>query len=505
MAASLSRARSVGSRIRRDPFRRALRAFRSPIGGVAVIALLHGLAWTVLTPAYQTPDEPAHFAYVQQLAETGHLPPREHHADYSSEEYASFAALNTLSIIGRPLRRPPNTRSSADRAMVALDRARSLSRKDGGGVSSASSQPPLFYALGVIPYELGHGATIVTRLWLVRLVSLLCFVGTAVAAAAFVREVVPGRSWAPTLAGLLIALQPMLAFASTGVNPDSLLFFLATVTLLLIARCLRRGVTRRRAVVFGLVIGAGVVTKFTYAALLPAAVLAVAIALVREARDARRRPAVTKGLLAAGVAVSPVLLYAFVSWAQGRSISPPSTSASSAAQVASTSLRGFLSYAWQLFLPRPWFLTDQFGYWPPYHTWLTGLVGFFGWLDYGLAGWTYIVAAVVFCGSLALVIVTMAQRSRLWRYRIEIAIYTIAAVALGIVVARTSYDFKASGLPFEQARYLFPLVGLYVLGIVTACMAFGRRWAPVAAAVYVNLAILHVVAAVFATVARYYG
>ncbi len=32
-------------------------------------------AWVYLVPAFQAPDENAHFAYVQHLAVTGHRPP----------------------------------------------------------------------------------------------------------------------------------------------------------------------------------------------------------------------------------------------------------------------------------------------------------------------------------------------------------------------------------------------------------------------------------------------
>ena len=40
---------------------------------VAATALL-GVAWALLVPPFQAPDEGAHFAYVQSLAERGALP-----------------------------------------------------------------------------------------------------------------------------------------------------------------------------------------------------------------------------------------------------------------------------------------------------------------------------------------------------------------------------------------------------------------------------------------------
>src|SRR5262249_13894834 len=36
----------------------------------ALIASLNAVCWSLITPPFQLPDEPAHFAYVQRLAET---------------------------------------------------------------------------------------------------------------------------------------------------------------------------------------------------------------------------------------------------------------------------------------------------------------------------------------------------------------------------------------------------------------------------------------------------
>jgi len=40
----------------------------------ALVAFVSAACWSFITPPFQVPDEPAHFAYVQQLAETGKLP-----------------------------------------------------------------------------------------------------------------------------------------------------------------------------------------------------------------------------------------------------------------------------------------------------------------------------------------------------------------------------------------------------------------------------------------------
>ena len=481
---------------------------RSPLAAIATVAILHGVVWSVLTPPYQAPDEAAHLAYVQHLAETGHLPPVEHRPAYSDEENATMAELGTNAIIGRPLIKPPSSAQDARVAADAIDAAERLSRANGGGASSASSQPPLYYGLAAIPYHLGGGGSLITRLWLIRLASVLCFAGTAVAAALLVRELMPSWRWAPVLGGLVVALEPTLAFVSASVNPDALLFFVSVLAILMATRIVRRGLTQGRAVALGALVGTGVVTKVTFGALVPGLAAAGVIGLWSAGRTVPRREVLRLAGIAVAAALALPLLYVAWTVIDGRGIFPSGGGVATLPEDAQApaSLRTFLSYAWQLWLPRPPFLTDQFGFWPPYSRWLAGLVGQFGWLDVSLPTWVYSTAAWVFCISLVLLVVAALRHHRLWRFRRELVVYVVLAVTLAATIAATGYSYRRhTGQFFEQARYLFPLVGLYAAAVAAACTAAGRRWAPMLAAVYVGLACLDVLAAIFASVGRYYG
>ena len=48
-----------------------------PLVVLLAIAGLQGLAWATFTAPLQGPDEPAHAAYAQLIAETGHGPKRD--------------------------------------------------------------------------------------------------------------------------------------------------------------------------------------------------------------------------------------------------------------------------------------------------------------------------------------------------------------------------------------------------------------------------------------------
>ena len=63
----------------------------------------------------------------------------------------------------------------------------------------------------------------------------------------------------------------------------------------------------------------------------------------------------------------------------------------------------------------------------------------------------------------------------------------------------------STGYPFEQARYLFPLLAFYGLFIVLVARALPRRWAPLLGALLVVLAMAHGLFAETLTISRYYG
>ncbi len=78
-----------------------------------------------------------------------------------------------------------------------------------------------------------------------------------------------------------MALQPSLAFIAVAVNPDTMLFAVATFSLLTAVRVVRRGLTLRRALTLGILTGVGLVTKLTFLGLVPGLAVALLIGLGR--------------------------------------------------------------------------------------------------------------------------------------------------------------------------------------------------------------------------------
>ncbi len=177
-----------------------------------------------------------------------------------------------------------------------------------------------------------------------------------------------------------------------------------------------------------------------------------------------------------------------------------------AAKQAPSSLTGLFSYAWQLYLPRLPGMFDFFGFFPPYTTWAEGFIGRLGWLDYGLPLWIYPTGAIVLLASFVLALVGLARADRIRRHWRELAVFGVCALGLAAQIAYAGYDYhNKTGYVFEQPRYLYPLIALYALGLVTACTALGRRAAPTLAATFIGITCLQLAAVIFATMARYYG
>lgn len=489
--------------------RAALRRIPPAGRACALVAVANALAWSLLVPPFQVPDENAHFAYVQHLAETGAPPRAGDRPGASTELFRTEIALKEFDVTTRPENRPIWSRLEQD----ALERvlASDLPRDDGGGWSNATNNPPLYHLLGAVAYRAGSGGDLLDRLALVRLLSVLLAGATVLCVFGFLRELLPGTPWAWSAGALAAAFQPLFGFMSAGVNNDALLFAAAAATLFAVARCFRRGLAPRRAAAVGAAFGLGLVAKATLLAFAPALALA-AVVLVRRVPRGERGRAARAVALAAGVAAVPVALYVAVNalaWDRPLWAGAAQFSAGTSDEIApDASLREQLSYLWQWYLPRLPFMEDQFagGYYPLWENSFKGFVGRFGWLDYGFEAWVYELALAVVCVVLALAGAELWRRRAALRRRAgELAVYALAAAGLAIVIGVAGYGARKQGSGFEQARYYLPLLPLYGAIVALAARGAGRRLGPAAGAAIVVAAIAHGVFAQLITIARYYG
>jgi Predicted membrane protein (DUF2142) len=468
----------------------------------AVVAFLNAAGWSLVTPAFQAPDEPSHFAYVQDLAEAGTLPTS------SRESFSPAQEIALRDLKQREVRYSPQNPmilSAAEQRQLRRDLALPLSRV-GRGAGVAASEPPLYYALLTIPYLDGSSRTILDSLLLMRLCSALTAGLTALFVFLFLREALPVARWAWTVGALGVAFTPLLGLMSGAVNPDGLLCAVSAALFCCLARGFRRGLTPRLALLTGLVIAVGLLTKLSFIGLVPGAALGLLLLAVR-ARQLSRRVAYQSLALASATALAPVCVYVLVNELTGRSVYGVLSSGVATYTTHSRPLRE-LSYIWQFFLPR---LPGMHNYFPGLQTtrkfWIDGFVGLYGWVDTVFPAWVYNIAQIPLILLAALLSRALITSRHALRHRLaELTVYATMTIGLMILIGASDYlEYPAHIGNYAQPRYLLPVITLYGAALALAARGAGRRWGPVAGASILILLIAHDVFSQLLVISRYYG
>ncbi len=466
----------------------------------AAVACLNAISWSLVSPPFEVPDEPAHFAYVKQLAETGQLPSSSSE-ELSQEEQNALSALHYEKLRLRPQVHTIQTQQEQE----ALERTLASSARETGSPAAgvAASEPPLYYALEAVPYSLARNGSVLDRLLVMRFVSALLAGITALFVYLFVREALPATPWTWSVAGLSIALAPLLGFMSGAVNPDSLLFAVCAALFYCLARAFRRGLSTRGAIAIGVVTAVGLLTKLNFIGLAPGVLLGLAVLTVRQARV--RGPAAYVLLpIAAAIALSPGVLVALVNVLSNR----PVLGLVSRSSPSLHSGLAEINYIWQLYLPRlPGTVSDFPGLLPAQQIWFDQYVGLYGWLDTPMPAWVENFALVP-----ALAIALLCGRS-LYRSRralrtraLELTTYAVMSVGLmGLIGAASFQHFPSTDAEFGQVRYLLPLLPLLGAVLALGARGAGRRWGPVVGALIFVLFLSHDVFSQLQVIARYYG
>jgi 4-amino-4-deoxy-L-arabinose transferase-like glycosyltransferase len=472
---------------------------------IALVATLNAACWSFVTPPFQVPDEPSHFAYVKQLAETGRTPSLSV-GQLSEEESIVLTGARFLQVGGEP--GFPTIATQAEQRQLERDLAAAarLPRDGSEDASSATSEPPLYYAIEAVPYLIASNDNLLERLQLMRLVSALMAGLTALFVFLFVREALPGEPWAWTTGGLAVGLLPLLGFMSGAVNPDAMLYAVSAALFFCLARAFRRGLSRRMAVAIGVVCAVGLLTKLNFVGLVPGALAGVAVLSWRLARTSRLE-AVGRLAIACVIAAGPILFtLATGVLANHNALHWVLESVDGIAPHGS--LLAKLEYAWELYLPRlPGMVNDFPAVFTTVQLWFNGFVGLYGWGDTPFAGWVYdlalLPAAIVVC----LAVRTLAVRRMVLHGRAsEVGVYVLIAGGVMAMVAASSYGiFPARDAEYAHVRYLFPLLAPLGAGLVLAARGAGRRWGPAVGVLIVLLVLAQDVFSQLLVISHYYG
>lgn len=264
---------------------------------IVLLYVLVAVRFALLTPAWQAPDEPAHYNYITYIA-TEHRLPVLNMGDYDQE------LLETLLNNRFDPRLPTDT------------------------LRYESYQPPLYYLIATPIYWLGQG-----NLFWLRLYNVLFGVGTILFLYRCLELVFPSKPLINLGAAALTAALPMHVAVTAAVNNDVLAELLVMAALLVLLRWMRgrfdneqfdnsqfagtpsypanRAPNHGQLLVLGLLLGLGLLTKLYAYILLALSVLAIVAVVWRNQRSWR---GVLQGISTALWAVLPALLLGLPMW-----------------------------------------------------------------------------------------------------------------------------------------------------------------------------------------------
>ena len=234
------------------------RAVEWPLIAILAVYFVLGGLFAVLVPPWQVPDEPAHYNYVRQLAQTGAYPVLQM-GDYNQDLISNQIA-------------PPNARPA-----VSLD-----------AVQYEDHQPPLFYTLAAPVFLLFHGALIPLRLFSLLVGGLMVLFSYLA-----VRAIFPAHPQIAAFAAAFIALLPQHLYMMAGFDNDSLAEALIALTVWLCVLYINRASSSPAParsstpllLALAVAVGLAFLTKVTAYLALPVALFAV------FASGYRRQPA----------------------------------------------------------------------------------------------------------------------------------------------------------------------------------------------------------------------
>lgn len=392
--------------------------------------LLFGTILALVTPPFQSPDEPAHFYRAYAISEGRLVPPRGPAPSTGEVLPASLRAITAPFYPELPFHAERKTTPAA--ILAALRVPLDAERRELLWFPSALVYTPVPYLPQAAAIALGRacGATPLALLYLARLAGLLA--GVLLIHAAI--RLLPAYRWLAAL----VALTPMASFLRSGVTADTLTISSAFLFAAAVARLAWGGEPGRRRDV-ALMIAASALLALSKALYAPLALAALAI-------PGRRFPASRRGilLLHAGVTATAFLL-ALGNARLAPAVLRPDATVSPERQVRSALEEPgrFLRVA----------VVDYAVHAPRY---LTQFIGKLGWLDTSLPA-PFLLLYLVVLGALLLLDASPLVRIEPWQRMVFAAatVLTLGLISASLYAAWTPY--RADFIHGIQGRYFIPL------------------------------------------------
>ena len=206
---------------------------RIALSVILVTYVLLATLYAIYTPKWQAPDEPAHFNYIRNIAETGALPILQS-GDYNQDYLEQIKAAKF----------PPT---------MTID-----------AIRYESYQPPLYYLAATPVYLIARGAGLDAIVIALRLFSVALGVIVLLVAFNIVREIFPDDNLLVMATIGLMATVPMHIAVSASISNDMAAELVLVLILWLAVKRVKNTVTNKRFVILGgIIFGAALLTKST--------------------------------------------------------------------------------------------------------------------------------------------------------------------------------------------------------------------------------------------------
>jgi hypothetical protein len=443
-----------------------------------LVATVEALAWIIVLPPLEGPDEISHFAYTERIVETQSIPfypgttPSKPGNSTSTETNAAARYGGILAESRNPFARPPGSDLSVELWRRQPARTNHADRAD-GGFASAMGSPPLYYLYAAVPYIATYPLDFFDREFAMRLANIPLLLAIVALTWAIAGLLLPRRSL-QVLATAAVALNPQLTHLTAVVNPDVLLAGIWAAFFYLSILVFTRVPTRGRLAGIAALTVASCLTHGRGIALVVPAALVCGVAWWRWRQPSRRA-----GVVFLSIAALTTLAAAYLALRYA-TLGPPTA----------TSARRFVSYLWQFYLPKLPSMTPTFlPSWTVRDVFIDRFYGTFAQLEVFFAPGVMTLLARLTVAGIVLALVGLAVRLRSVRSRSAalwvLAVFVVGALAYLMDMHVAAYRSLAAGTgdPVLTGRYLLPLISIYGLGIALAVSWLPRRVASVAGGV----------------------
>lgn len=240
-----------------------LNTWSLPILALVLATFFKALVWIGTVPIWHTPDEQAHFATIQYKAE-GVKPVGKTHSEelIISERFLDTerGSKRVNKFTFNPSYKIEYVKGSVGKYEQEIENLPKSTRTH-MLEKEAASYYPAYYQIGKVIYQIFYNADLFTRVYVVRLFSILPILGTTLIVYFAAKELFPKEKSLHLIVPILVSFQPMVTFVNSGVTNDGLNIFLFTAFLYLCISIIKNGLNWKNLLAISITFGLGQITR----------------------------------------------------------------------------------------------------------------------------------------------------------------------------------------------------------------------------------------------------